>query len=492
MLKLEEMRRGMKRKQILTVLGIVIVLAAVGTTTAFAASTGEKVTTQTVVNDKITQTVEAEGHIETENEKVYYATITAPVSSFSQKAGDVVQKGDTLVSFETEDFDREVEKASLQAQALQASYEGSAAQSYELKKAYQEAVTQDAALKESYEATLTNVNELKYNIETVADAVQDKSDAINKQIAQVQIDIAKSNASAASAMADNEYDDSYDYQADAAWLQVKQASLKKELLELPDTGAKPIENRYFSEAEMYLNEIATQRSALQQEMLSTKHAAANSKQLEQIAKNAELANQTLIWCMEEQQKAETGIKADMTGVISEVTLEEGAYVTEGTRLFTLKDIEHVKAVVEVTSYEMGLIKVGQKAEVKVAGVSYQGTVSKIRMETVLDSQNKAKLQVEVHIENPDDKIYLGTDVDVTIETGSSEQAVLIPNTALYADDEGDYCYVIEEGVAVKRYVSCGMSDGDSTEVIEGLNIGEKVITDAMTDESIGKKVVAVQ
>ena len=202
--------------------------------------------------------------------------------------------------------------------------------------------------------------------------MQDKSDAINKQIAQVQIDIAKSNALAASAMADEKYDDSYDYQTDAAWLQVKQAGLKKELLELPDTGAKPIEKRYFSEAEMYLNEIATQRSALQQEMLSTKHAAANSKQLEQIAKNAELANQTLTWCMEEQQKAETGIKADMTGVISEVTLEEGAYVIEGTRLFTLKDIEHVKAVVEVTSYEMGLIKVGQKAEVKVAGASYQG------------------------------------------------------------------------------------------------------------------------
>mgnify|MGYP006895910600 CR=1 FL=1 len=61
---------------------------------------------------------------------------------------------------------------------------------------------------------------------------------------------------------------------EAAQLQVKLASLKK-LLELPDSGAKPIEDRYFSEAQYYLNELATQRAQLQQEMQATKHAAMN-------------------------------------------------------------------------------------------------------------------------------------------------------------------------------------------------------------------------
>ena len=56
---------------------------------------------------------------------------------------------------------------------------------------------------------------------------------------------------------------------------------------------------------------------------------------------------------------------------------------------------------------------------------------------MLDSQNKAKLQVEIHIENPDDKIYLGTDVDAVIETGESDSAIVIPNDSLYTDDEGD-------------------------------------------------------
>lgn len=98
----------------------------------------------------------------------------------------------------------------------------------------------------------------------------------------------------------------------------------------------------------------------------------------------------------------------------------------------------------------------------------------------------AKLQVEVHIKNPDEHIYLGTDVDVTIETGAKEQAVLIPNTALYADDGGDYCYLLENGVIAKRYLTCGLSGDDMTEVTAGLSGGEQVITEAMTDEKIGK------
>ena len=273
---------------------------------------------------------------------------------------------------------------------------------------------------------------------------------------------------------------------EAAQLQVKLASLKKKLLELPDSGAKPIEDRYFSEAQYYLNELATQRAQLQQEMQTTKHAAMNGSQLAQLAANAELANTAVTWNEEDAAKAAEGVTADVTGVVSEINVEEGAYVAEGTRLFTIKDMEHVMAVVEVTSYEMGQVEVGQKASIEAAGNTYDGTVSRIRKETVLDSQNKAKLQVEIHIENPDDKIYLGTDVDAAIETGESDSAIVIPNDALYTDDEGDYCYLLSNDVIEKRYLTCGIASADTTEVLEGLSQGEWVITDAMTDANVGK------
>lgn len=472
----------MKKKQVIKVLGVVVIIGAVAGTTAFAGNSSIKVTTQQVTQGNVVRSIEVEGHIETEQEKAYYAQVTAPVAEFDLKAGDVVKKGDKLVTYDTQDYDRSVEQAQLQAKAAQAGYAGSAAQSQEMTQAYEEAQAQEAMYQQAYEGALENVNDLQYNIAVVADAVDDKRDAINRDIAQVEIEIAQKNAKAA----DYDDEDRNDYLKEAAQLQIKLATLKKKLLDLPDSGAKPIEDRYFNEAQYYLNELATQRSQLQQEMLSTKHAAMNSSQLAQLAANAELAKTTVQWNEEDAAKAAEGITADVTGVVSGINVEEGAYVAEGTRLFSVKDMEHVMAVVEVTSYEMGQVEVGQKATVEAAGVSYEGTVSKIRRETITDSQNKAKLQVEIHIENPCDKIYLGTDVDAVIQTGESDSVILLPNDALYTDDNGDYCYLLSNGVIEKRYLTCGIADAQYTEVIEGLSQGDKVITEAMTDANVGK------
>ena len=472
----------MKKKQVAKIVGIIVIIGCVAGTTAFAGTSKMKVAVAAVGQGDVVRTIAVEGHIETEEEKAYYAKVTAPVSAFDLKAGDVVQKGDTLVTYDTQEYDRSLEQSQLQAKAAKAGYAGSAAQSKEMTQAYEEAQAQESMYQQAYEAALANVNDLQYNIETVADAVDDKRDKINRDIAQVEIEIAQKNAQAA----DYDDEDRLEYLEEAAQLQVKLASLKKKLLELPDSGAKPIEDRYFSEAQYYLNELATQRAQLQQEMQTTKHAAMNGSQLAQLAANAELANTAVTWNEEDAEKAAEGVTADVTGVVSEINVEEGAYVAEGTRLFTIKDMEHVMAVVEVTSYEMGQVEVGQKASIEAAGNTYEGTVSKIRKETVLDSQNKAKLQVEIHIENPDDKIYLGTDVDAVIETGESDSAIVIPNDALYTDDEGDYCYLLSNDVIEKRYLTCGIASADTTEVLEGLSQGEWVITDAMTDANVGK------
>lgn len=478
----------MQKKRVYQMLGAGIVCMAIAGTAVYAGNLPLKVNVQEVRTGSITQTIEADGHIESEEEQTYYARVTAPVALFDARAGDLVHKGEVLVTYDTEDFDRNVEQAKLQAGALASGYRGSAAQAEEMQRAYSDAAAQDAMYQEAYQTVLTNANDLKYNIEVVADAVNDKNKELQIKIADLQVQIAAKNAAAA--------DDSYepgernDFQLEAAQLQIELARLQKEQLELQDVGAEPIENRYFDEAQMFLNEVATQRSVLQQEMLSTRHAAMNAAQLDQLAQNARLADRTLAWSEQEAAKAGEGVTAGITGVIGNVMIAEGAIVAEGSPLFTVKDTEHVKAVVEVTSYEMADVELGQRARVEIGGNVYEGTVSKIRMEAITDSQSNAKLQVEIHIDKPDGKIYLGTDADAVIETGEKEHALLIPDSALYADDGGNYCYLIENGIVAKRYITCGLDGERNTEVLEGLSGGEQVITDAMTDECVGKKVSA--
>ena len=122
----------MKKKQVAKIVGIIVIIGCVAGTTAFAGTSKMKVA------------VAAEGHIETEEEKAYYAKVTAPVSAFDLKAGDVVQKGDTLVTYDTQEYDRSLEQAQLQAKAAKAGYAGSAAQSKEMTQAYEEAQAQES------------------------------------------------------------------------------------------------------------------------------------------------------------------------------------------------------------------------------------------------------------------------------------------------------------------------------------------------------------
>ena len=88
----------MKKKQVAKIVGIVVIIGCVAGTTAFAGTSKMKVAVAAVGQGDVVRTIAVEGHIETEEEKAYYAKVTAPVSAFDLKAGDVVQKGDTLVT----------------------------------------------------------------------------------------------------------------------------------------------------------------------------------------------------------------------------------------------------------------------------------------------------------------------------------------------------------------------------------------------------------
>ena len=110
----------MKKKQVAKIVGIIVIVGCVAGTTAFAGTSKMKVAVAAVGQGDVVRTIAVEGHIETEEEKAYYAKVTAPVSTFDLKAGDVVQKGDTLVTYDTQEYDRSLEQAQLQAKAAKA------------------------------------------------------------------------------------------------------------------------------------------------------------------------------------------------------------------------------------------------------------------------------------------------------------------------------------------------------------------------------------
>lgn len=55
-----------------------------------------------------------------------------------------------------------------------------------------------------------------------------------------------------------------------------------------------------------------------------------------------------------------------------------------------------------------------------------------------------------------------------------EQALSVPNTAVYKDSSGNYVYLLEDGVRVRRAVTTGYKNNVYTEIMEGLEEGDQV------------------
>ena len=83
------------------------------------------------------------------------------------------------------------------------------------------------------------------------------------------------------------------------------------------------------------------------------------------------------------------------------------------------------------------------------------------------------------------------DAKLEVAVGSTKNALLVPVEAINADKEGDFLYLVEDGVAVRRSITCGISSDLYVEVLDGLTGEEEIILNAMGDLEDGTVVTVV-
>ena len=92
--------------------------------------------------------------------------------------------------------------------------------------------------------------------------------------------------------------------------------------------------------------------------------------------------------------------------------------------------------------------------------------------------------------NPNGALVDGQLVHVFIETGQPVEKVVIPQSALIADQQGVYVFVVDDGKAAVRRIKTGKENGTGIVVEEGLRGGEQVIVDGLQSIRPGSTVIA--
>ncbi|MEJ1410554.1 MAG: efflux RND transporter periplasmic adaptor subunit [Candidatus Sedimenticola sp. (ex Thyasira tokunagai)] len=191
------------------------------------------------------------------------------------------------------------------------------------------------------------------------------------------------------------------------------------------------------------------------------------------------------------QLERTRLIAPFDGIVAEVNGELSEYVTPSPPgiptppAVDLIDTTCFYVAAPIDEVDAPKISVGQTARVNLDAFDdrrFPGTVRRIAP-YVLDLEKQARtVEVEVEFTNPKDieELLAGYSADVEVILDLRKDTPRIPTEAVL---EGDrvYLFLPDEGVLELREIKTGMSNWDATEVLEGLAVGDLVVTSVDRD-----------
>ncbi len=172
---------------------------------------------------------------------------------------------------------------------------------------------------------------------------------------------------------------------------------------------------------------------------------------------------------------DTLIKAPIRGVVKKIYYDEGDLAAMGKPFVDIDDNEELLVKVNITESDIRKIKVGDKVILKVGGSSKE-IISKISKILPNVNPNTRVGVVEIGPIKGEEGINLvsGNSVDTKIVIDEKKDIITIPKNAIKDLNGEDIVYLYEDGVVRERKISTGITIGENTEVVEGLDVGDQI------------------
>src|SRR5690606_29169026 len=127
----------------------------------------------------------------------------------------------------------------------------------------------------------------------------------------------------------------------------------------------------------------------------------------------------------------TTVRAPISGLVGLRNAERGQMVNSSTRLFMIGDTDEVRIQVMLTERMLTYIREGMTVNLyadSIPDTIFESRIS--RISPFLDA-NTLRTQAYIDMENPGGVLRSGMFVNVDVLYGETEEAVLIPNNAIY-------------------------------------------------------------
>ncbi len=249
-----------------------------------------------------------------------------------------------------------------------------------------------------------------------------------------------------------------------------------------------------AERSLNLTDELFQKKAIsmqQFEEVTDKHERAKSA-LKEARQELHLARRTLS-IDEKTEAAPFLIRSPQEGEIIKIVLFEGQLLHADPKepLVTIADKRQLEVVVEIDSSDLGRVKVGQRMTfhppfgkqvfsgrlLRIASQA-SGNVGNLQAESGEGFKTRQKIRLTGQLDAADgvEELKIGLGGEVRIVILEKKDVLRIPLESILSEETDHFVYHVVNQRAEKRRVTLGLSSEDFTEITEGLQEGDPIIT----------------
>jgi HlyD family secretion protein len=165
------------------------------------------------------------------------------------------------------------------------------------------------------------------------------------------------------------------------------------------------------------------------------------------------------------------VRAPFAGVVYFLPVRAGGFVNTGELLLQEADLSQLQVRAFVDEPEIGRLSIGQTVRITwdaMPGRTWEGTVASLPS-TVVSRGSRVVGEVLCKFENPDHRLLPNVNVNTTIISSNSEQALTVPREAVHENRGRNYVFVLRDGHLHLQDVELGISNLTRVEVRDGIS-----------------------
>ena len=190
--------------------------------------------------------------------------------------------------------------------------------------------------------------------------------------------------------------------------------------------------------------------------------------------------------------ADCRLTAPVSGMIGQRAVKAGETALPSQAVVTILDISSVKVKVSIPESEVSGINASTPTTVSVEAAGIQVNGGRIEKGVVADALTHT-YDVRIQVANSDRKLLPGMVASVSFMSeksqGSSEKSLPVTAVQKAADGSLFVWTIANDSTAHRAKVSIGETNGNNVSVTEGLEVGQRVVTEGYQKLSEGTKVV---